>query len=129
VAKRSEIPVPFVGAPAAERCAVRALLPWRQCVDDGQQQSDGAMVMIRRELPVDVEEIRAVTAAAFRGVEYGAPPVEPGGDPGEATLVSWLRDDAGWIPSAPKCWPWGSGQPRWIEETPPLEAAQRLEVL
>ncbi len=56
------------------------------------------MVMIRRELPDDVEEIRAVTAAAFRGVEYSAPPVEPGGDPGEATLVSWLRDDAGWIP-------------------------------
>jgi len=56
------------------------------------------MVMIRRELPDDVEEIRAVTAAAFRGVEYSAPPVEPGGDPGEATLVSWLRDVAGWIP-------------------------------
>ena len=56
------------------------------------------MVMIRRELPDDVEAIRAVTAAAFRGVTYSAPPVEPGGDPGEATLVSWLRDDAGWIP-------------------------------
>lgn len=56
------------------------------------------MVMIRRELPHDVEAIRAVTAAAFRGVEHSAPPVESGGDPGEATLVSWLRDDAGWVP-------------------------------
>lgn len=54
--------------------------------------------MIRRELPDDVEAIRAVTAVAFRGVPYSAPPVEPGGDPGEATLVSWLRDDAGWLP-------------------------------
>ncbi len=56
------------------------------------------MVMIRRELPDDVDAIRAVTAAAFRTAEHSAPPVEPGGDPGEATLVSWLRDDAGWVP-------------------------------
>lgn len=54
-------------------------------------------MLIRRELPEDVEAIRAVTAAAFRGVAHSAPPVEPGGDPGEATLVSWLRDDAGWV--------------------------------
>jgi putative acetyltransferase len=54
--------------------------------------------MIRRERPDDVDAVRAVTAAAFRGVEHSAPPLEPGGDPGEATLVSWLRDDAGWIP-------------------------------
>ena len=54
--------------------------------------------MIRRELHDDIEAIRAVTAAAFRGAEHSAPPVEPGGDPGEATLVSWLRADAGWIP-------------------------------
>jgi putative acetyltransferase len=54
--------------------------------------------MIRRELPEDVEAIRAVTAAAFRTAEHSAPPVEPGGGPGEATLVSWLRDDAGWFP-------------------------------
>ncbi|MEU8819305.1 N-acetyltransferase [Actinoplanes sp. NPDC048796] len=54
--------------------------------------------MIRRELPDDAEAIRAVTAAAFRGVAHSAPPAEPGGDPGEATLVSRLRDDAGWIP-------------------------------
>ncbi|MDG6101723.1 N-acetyltransferase [Dactylosporangium aurantiacum] len=55
-------------------------------------------MMIRRERPGDVDAIRAVTAAAFRGVAHSAPPVEPGGDPGEATLVSWLREDAGWIP-------------------------------
>jgi putative acetyltransferase len=54
-------------------------------------------MMIRRERPDDADAIRAVTAAAFRGVAHSAPPVEPGGDPGEATLVSWLRDDAGWI--------------------------------
>lgn len=56
------------------------------------------MVLIRRELPEDVETIGAVTADAFRGAEHSAPPVEPGGDPGEATLVSWLREDAGWVP-------------------------------
>lgn len=56
------------------------------------------MVMIRRELPEDAETIRAVTADAFRGVDCSAPPVEQGGDPGEATLVAWLRDDAGWLP-------------------------------
>jgi putative acetyltransferase len=55
-------------------------------------------VIIRRELPEDVETIRAVTAAAFRGLAYSAPPVEQGGDPGEATLVAWLRDDPGWLP-------------------------------
>jgi putative acetyltransferase len=55
-------------------------------------------VLIRRELPGDVEAIRTVTAAAFVGVDYSAPPVEPGGEPGEATLISWLRDDEGWIP-------------------------------
>lgn len=55
-------------------------------------------MMIRRELPGDISAIRAVTAAAFRGVEHSAPPVEPGGDPGEATLVSGLRDDPGWVP-------------------------------
>lgn len=56
------------------------------------------MVMIRRERSSDVEAIHAVTAAAFRGAEHRAPPVEPGGDPGEATLVTWLRDDPGWVP-------------------------------
>jgi putative acetyltransferase len=58
---------------------------------------DGSTVIIRRELPDDVSAIRAVTAAAFRGVAHSAPPAEPGGDPGEATLVSWLRDDASWV--------------------------------
>jgi putative acetyltransferase len=55
-------------------------------------------VLIRRETPADIPAIRAVTAAAFRGAAHSAPPVEPGGDPGEATLVGWLRDDPGWIP-------------------------------
>nr|WP_221208899.1 N-acetyltransferase [Nocardioides albus] len=54
--------------------------------------------MIRRERPEDVADIRAVTAAAFADVEHSAPPVEADGVPGEATLVGWLRDDAGWIP-------------------------------
>ncbi|TDO41807.1 GNAT family N-acetyltransferase [Paractinoplanes brasiliensis] len=54
--------------------------------------------MIRRERSADVPAIHAITAAAFRDAPYSAPPVEPGGDPGEATLVSWLRADAGWIP-------------------------------
>jgi putative acetyltransferase len=30
-------------------------------------------------------------------VAHSAPPVEPGGGPGEATLVTWLRQDVGWI--------------------------------
>lgn len=55
------------------------------------------MVMIRPECADDVEAIRAITAAAFRTAEHSAPPVEPGGDPGEAVLVGWLRDDSGWI--------------------------------
>ena len=55
-------------------------------------------MLIRPERPDDIEPIRAVTAAAFREVEHSAPPVEPGGDPGEATLISWLRADPGWIP-------------------------------
>ncbi len=55
-------------------------------------------MIVRRERSDDVDSIHAITAEAFRGLAYSAPPVEPGGDPGEATLVSWLRDDAGWIP-------------------------------
>lgn len=43
-------------------------------------------------------DIRAVTAAAFSGVEHSAPPIEPHGVPGEATLVGWLREDPGWVP-------------------------------
>jgi putative acetyltransferase len=53
--------------------------------------------MIRRELSDDAA-IRAITAAVFHGVAHSAPPVEPGGDPGEATLISWRRADPGWIP-------------------------------
>lgn len=67
-------------------------------VDAAERRLEGSVVMIRRERPDDIDAIHAVTAAAFRGLAYSAPPAEPGGDPGEATLVSWLRDDAGWIP-------------------------------
>lgn len=55
-------------------------------------------MLIRRERPEDVADIRAVTAAAFSGVEHSAPPIEPDGAPGEATLVGWLREDPGWVP-------------------------------
>lgn len=55
-------------------------------------------MLIRRERTGDIEAIRTVTASAFRGAEHSAPPVEPGGDPGEATLISWLRADSAWIP-------------------------------
>jgi putative acetyltransferase len=55
-------------------------------------------VLIRRERPEDVADIRAVTAAAFSGMEHSIPPVEPDGVPGEATLVGWLREDPGWVP-------------------------------
>ncbi|MFI5623271.1 GNAT family N-acetyltransferase [Nocardioides sp. NPDC051685] len=55
-------------------------------------------MLIRRERPEDVADIRAVTAAAFSSVEHSAPPVEPDGVPGEATLVGWLREDPGWVP-------------------------------
>jgi putative acetyltransferase len=53
-------------------------------------------VLIRAEGPQDVEAIRRVTAAAFRGKAYAAPSVD--GEPGEAALVAWLREDPGWIP-------------------------------
>lgn len=56
-------------------------------------------MLIRREVSEDIGSIRAVTAAAFRGIEHSAPPVDSTGDPGEATLVSWLRADVGWIPA------------------------------
>lgn len=55
-------------------------------------------MLIRRELPEDIDTIRRVTAAAFRGAAHSAPPVDDSGDPGEATLVTWLRADAGWVP-------------------------------
>lgn len=56
-------------------------------------------MIIRRETPRDVSAIRAVTAAAFATAEHSAPPVEPDGAPGEATLVGWLREDEGWVPA------------------------------
>ncbi|GAB6940266.1 GNAT family N-acetyltransferase [Isoptericola variabilis] len=55
-------------------------------------------MLIRRELPSDAAVVRAVTAAAFAGATYSAPPVEPDGAPGEATLVGLLRADPCWIP-------------------------------
>ena len=42
--------------------------------------------------------IREVVAAAFREAAHSAPPVDASGDPGEATLVAWLRADPAWIP-------------------------------
>lgn len=53
-------------------------------------------MLIRLEQPADADAIHDVTAAAFRGLDYAAPQV--GGEPGEAALVGWLREDAGWIP-------------------------------
>ncbi len=57
---------------------------------------------IRAERPGDEPAIRAVVAAAFAEVEHRAPSLEadPGSSPapGEATLVTWLRADPGWIP-------------------------------
>lgn len=55
-------------------------------------------MMIRTERPGDEPAIRAVVAAAFAGAEHSAPSVEPDGAPGEATLVTWLRADEGWLP-------------------------------
>lgn len=55
-------------------------------------------VEIRSERPADVGAIAAVTGAAFAGAEHSAPPVRPGGPPGEVDLIGWLRADEGWIP-------------------------------
>lgn len=55
-------------------------------------------MLIRQERTDDVAAIRAVTAAAFAGMPYSMPPVDPDGVPGEASLVGWLRESAGWIP-------------------------------
>lgn len=54
-------------------------------------------MIVRRETVDDIEAISAVTAAAFGDAARSAPPVEPGGPPGEVTLISWLRADPGWI--------------------------------
>lgn len=55
-------------------------------------------VVIRPERPGDYAAVRAVTAAAFRGAAYSAPPMDATGDPGEAVLIEWLRADAGDLP-------------------------------
>lgn len=55
-------------------------------------------MLIRRELHDDIPAIRSVIAAAFAEAAHSAPPVEPDGAPGEATLVTWLRADDGWVP-------------------------------
>ncbi|RKN11412.1 GNAT family N-acetyltransferase [Streptomyces radicis] len=48
-------------------------------------------MLIRREIPADVDAVRAVTAAAF-ATEENAP------EPFEAPLLDALRADPGWIP-------------------------------
>ncbi|QDB79094.1 N-acetyltransferase [Georgenia wutianyii] len=55
-------------------------------------------MLIRRELPADVAVVSALTSAAFRSAPHSAPPVEPGGDPGEVALLARLRADPAWIP-------------------------------
>lgn len=59
---------------------------------------DYGPVRVRAERPGDVDAVAAVTADAFAGATHSAPPVEPGGPPGEVTLLARLRDDDGWIP-------------------------------
>lgn len=59
---------------------------------------ESVLMLIRQERPSDVQAVRAVTAAAFGRVAHAAPPIEPDGAPGEATLVGWLRDDPGFVP-------------------------------
>jgi putative acetyltransferase len=56
------------------------------------------MMMIQRERSDDADAIHAMTADAFRGPAYSLPPPEPGGDPGEAALVSSLRE---YVPGSP----------------------------
>jgi putative acetyltransferase len=55
-------------------------------------------VIVRRERPDDAASIRQVVAAAFTGVAHAAASVEPDHAPGEATLVTWLREDPCWLP-------------------------------
>ncbi|MCE1178636.1 MAG: N-acetyltransferase [Micrococcales bacterium] len=58
-----------------------------------------AAYRVRTERAGDHAAVRAVTAAAFAEAQFQAPPVEPDGAPGEATLVGWLRADAaGFVP-------------------------------
>ncbi|WP_077488948.1 GNAT family N-acetyltransferase [Sinomonas mesophila] len=52
----------------------------------------------RPDSPGEAAAVRALTAAAFAGVPHSAPPADGTQDPGEAALVGWLREDAGYIP-------------------------------
>ena len=52
-----------------------------------------SVMLIRQELPADVEVIDAIHRAAF------APMTEGDGEPVEVGLVRSLRADAGWIPA------------------------------
>jgi putative acetyltransferase len=56
------------------------------------------MTTIRTEERGDAEEIGVLLAAAFSLAEHAAPPVRPGGPPGEVDLLEWLRADDGWMP-------------------------------
>jgi len=55
-------------------------------------------LIVRPETPADFPAIRALTAAAFRGVPHSAPPMDETSDPGEAALLGWLREDPGYLP-------------------------------
>lgn len=53
---------------------------------------------VRPENRDDYAAIRALVAAAFRDAEMSAPSVEADGVPGEATLVTWLREGDAYVP-------------------------------
>ena len=52
----------------------------------------------RPDAPGEAAAIRTLTAAAFSAAPFSSPPVDGTEDPGEAALVGWLRQDAGYIP-------------------------------
>ena len=52
----------------------------------------------RPDVPGEAAAVRALTAAAFAAAPFSAPPADGTQDPGEAALVGWLREDAGYIP-------------------------------
>ncbi|MFJ3959140.1 GNAT family N-acetyltransferase [Arthrobacter sp. NPDC090010] len=53
---------------------------------------------IRPERSDDFPAVRALVATAFRTAPHAAPAVDSTGDPGEATLVEWLRTDRSYLP-------------------------------
>src|SRR5688572_3933288 len=61
-------------------------------------ENGAPVIEIRPEAPADLEAISSVIGAAFSRADHSAPPVRPGGPPGEVDLVEWLRDDGGWLP-------------------------------